>query len=146
MPLGVEEEGRGMQVVWHPSLASGNADIDGQHQEIIRRTADLVDALGKGSRDEIGRMFDFLGDYVVEHFGAEERAMEQTRYPGRNVHGAAHTRFVQEYADLRRLYEVAGPSAAIAVKTATWIQDWLKSHIWGADRALARYLRESGGA
>jgi hemerythrin len=133
-----------MAVAWHPSLTSGNADIDQQHQEIIRRLADLVEALEAGRREEIGKMFEFLGDYVVEHFTAEERAMERTRYPGRNVHAAAHLRFVRQYAELRRLYEVVGPSFAIAVRTATWIEDWLKAHIYGADRALARHLREAG--
>jgi hemerythrin len=133
-----------MPVTWHPSLASGNADIDEQHQEIIRRLADLVEALESGRRNEIGNTFTFLGDYVAEHFAAEELAMERTAYPGRNVHVAAHARFVREYAELRRLYEAAGPSFAIAVKTATWIQDWLKAHVYGADRALARHLRELG--
>lgn len=133
-----------MPMAWHPSLTSGNADIDRQHQEIIRRLADLVESLEAGRREEIGKMFDFLGDYVVEHFSAEERAMERTRYPGRNVHAAAHVRFVKQYAELRGLYEAAGPSFAVAVRTATWIEDWLKAHIFGADRALARHLREVG--
>ncbi len=131
-----------MAVQWHPSLASGNSEIDAQHQEIFRRLAALVSALERGSRDEIPRLFQFLGDYVVTHFGAEERAMASARYPGAGVHGAAHARFVKEYGELRALYEATGPSFAIAVKTATWVQDWLKSHIFGADRALARYLRE----
>lgn len=132
-----------MSVQWHPSLASGNAEIDGQHQEIFRRLADLVAALEQGRRDEIPRLFQFLGEYVVLHFGAEERAMKESRYPGANVHMAAHARFVREYGELRLLYDATGPSFAIAVKTATWVQDWLKSHIYGADRALARHLREA---
>jgi hypothetical protein len=32
------------------------------------------------------------------------------------------------------------------VKTGTWIQDWLRAHIYGADRALARHLREADGS
>jgi len=134
-----------MAVGWHPSLASGNAEIDGQHQEIFRRLADLVAALERGRRDEIPRLFDFLGDYVVSHFGAEERAMASSAYPGAGVHAAAHARFLREYGELRTLYGATGPSFAIAVKTATWVQDWLKSHIFAADRALARHLRESSG-
>jgi hemerythrin len=133
-----------MRVEWHPSLASGNAEIDGQHQELLRRLADLVEALECGRRNEIGGMFAFLGDYVVDHFAAEERAMERTAYPGRTVHVAAHARFVRQYAELREMYEQVGPCVGIAVKTATWIQDWLRSHIHGADRALARHLREAG--
>lgn len=131
-----------MQVGWHPSLTSGNAEIDGQHQEIIRRLSDLVEALEGKRRPEIGKLFGFLGEYVAAHFAAEERAMERSAYPGRNVHAAAHARFVRQYDELRRLYEQVGPSFAIAVKTSTWVQDWLRSHIYGADRALARHLRE----
>lgn len=133
-----------MAAQWHPALATGNAEIDGQHQELFRRLSDLVAALEQGRRDEIPRLFDFLGDYVVNHFGAEERAMARSRYPGANVHAAAHARFVRDYAELRKLYEQTGPSFAIAVKAGTWVEDWLKAHIYGADRALARHLRASG--
>lgn len=132
-------------VQWHPSLASGNSEIDGQHQEIFRRLAELVAALERGRRDEIPRLFDFLGEYVVSHFGAEEQAMASSGYPGAGVHAAAHARFVKEYGELRTLYDATGPSFAIAVKTATWVQDWLKAHIYGADRALARHLRAAVG-
>jgi hemerythrin len=69
--------------------------------------------------------------------------MAASRYPGANVHLAAHARFVKEYGELRVLYDATGPSFTIAVKTATWVQDWLKAHISGADRALARHLREA---
>jgi hemerythrin len=131
-----------MPVGWHRSLTTGNADIDAQHQEIFRRLADLVESLEQGRRHEIGKMFDFLGDYVVEHFSAEEKAMERSRYPGKNVHAAAHARFVRQFAELRQLYESVGPTLAISVKTATWIEDWLRSHIYGADRALASHLLE----
>lgn len=132
-------------VEWHPSLASGDPEIDGQHQEIFRRLADLVAALERGRRDEIPRLFDFLGDYVVSHFGAEERAMARTGFPAASTHAAAHALFVKEYGELRALYEETGPSFAIAVRTATWVQGWLRSHILGKDRALARHLAGAGG-
>lgn len=134
-----------MSVQWHPSLASGNAYIDAQHQEILRRLGDLVEALERGERAEIGKMFAFLGEYVLAHFGEEERAMAASGFPGLNVHRAAHERFVREYGELRRLYETAGPTMGIAVKAATWIRGWLETHALGADRALARHLRETGG-
>jgi hemerythrin-like metal-binding protein len=133
-----------MRVAWHPSLASGDDGIDVRHQELLRRLATLVEALEAGRRQEIAGLFAVLGDRVVDHFAAQERAMERSAYPGRNVHAAAHARFVRQYAELRAMYEQVGPCAGIAVKTATWIQDWLRSHVSGADRALARHLREAG--
>jgi hemerythrin len=134
-----------MVVQWHDSLATGDEEIDAQHREMFRRLAALVGALEQGRRDEIPRTFEFLGGYLVDHFGAEERAMEERGYPGRNVHRAAHARFVREYGELQGLYEATGPSLAIAVKAATWIQGWLQGHLFGADRAFARYLREPPG-
>ena len=130
-----------MVVQWQDALTTGDAEIDARHEEMFRRLSALVGALEQGRRDEIPRTFEFLGEYLVDHFGAEERAMEERAYPGRNVHRAAHARFVREYGELRGLYEATGPSLAITVKTATWIQGWLRGHLFGADRAFAEYVR-----
>jgi hemerythrin len=128
-------------VAWDPALALGHAEIDAQHEEIFRRFAALCAAMEAGQPTEIGLLFEFLGEYAARHFAAEEQVMAAARYPGANVHAAAHARFAREYAELRALYEVAGPSTGVAVKTRTWIEDWLRSHIQGVDVALARFLR-----
>ena len=130
-----------MAVEWDPALALGHAEIDGQHQELFRRFAALVQAMESGDRNEIGVLFDFLGEYVVKHFAAEERAMAASAYLGATVHAALHARFVREYRELRALYDAAGATVGVVVKTRTWIEDWLRSHIAGVDQALARYLR-----
>jgi hemerythrin len=133
-----------MIIQWTPALAVGHPEIDGQHQELFRRLAALVEAMRGGDRGEVGLLFDFLGQYVVEHFGAEERYMRETAYPGLNVHKAAHDRFVREYQDLRRLLEANGATAAVTIRTQSWIGDWLQSHIARTDVALARHLRGEG--
>ncbi len=130
-----------MVVEWDPALALGHAEIDGQHQEIFRRYAALVDAMESGRSAEIGDLFGFLVEYAARHFAAEERVMAEAHYPGANVHAAAHARFVRELAELRVLYEVNGATTGVAVKTRTWISDWLRAHIMGVDLGLARFLR-----
>jgi hemerythrin len=130
-----------MVVAWDRALALGHAEIDAQHKEIFRRFAALVAAMEAGQPTEIGLLFDFLGEYAVKHFAAEEAVMATSRYPGANVHAAAHARFVREFAELRALYEINGASTGIAVKTHTWIGDWLRSHIMGVDQGLARFLK-----
>jgi hemerythrin len=130
-----------VHVEWDPSLALGHPEIDGQHKEIFRRFAALVRAAEAGEPDEIGVLFDHLGEYVARHFAAEERVMAETAYPGAAVHAAVHARFAREYRELRALYEAAGPTRGIVVKTQTWIEGWLRSHIAGADQLLARHLR-----
>jgi hemerythrin-like metal-binding protein len=129
----------GMQ--WDARLSVGHPGIDAQHREIFRRFSDLAEGMAAGNDAELGGLFEFLGDYAVEHFAAEERLMAQTAYPGANVHAAAHARFVREYAELVGLWRANGATHGVAVKTRTWIEDWLRSHISGVDLALARYLR-----
>jgi len=126
---------------WTPVLAVGHELIDGQHKELFRRFDALVTALQQADRAAVGQLFDFLAEYVATHFEEEERLMQSTGYPAYSTHRAAHERFARDYADLRRLYDVAGPSAAVTVKTQTWIFDWLKAHISGTDVKLAEWLR-----
>jgi hemerythrin len=131
-----------MAAVWEPALALGHAEIDAQHEEIFRRFAALVAAMEAGQPTEVGPLFDFLGQYAVKHFAAEEQVMVESRYPGATVHAAAHARFVRELRELRALYEGNWPSQGVLVKTRTWIGDWLSAHIMGVDQGLARHLKE----
>lgn len=133
----------GAALQWTPALAVGIAAIDAQHQELFRRFARLVDAMETGQAAEIPELFRFLSQYVVDHFGAEERLMDETRYPGAVIHKAAHARFVREFGDLVAFQQANGSSRAVVVKTRTWIGGWLRAHIRGVDQSLASYLQRA---
>ncbi len=130
-------------IKWTPALAVGHAVIDTQHQELFRRLESLLAAMMKGDKAEIVRLFDFLGSYVVEHFGAEEKLMQQHAYPDYPAHKAAHERFVADYLALKKSLD-AGGGAALSIKVQNWCGDWLKAHIAGTDQALATYLHGKG--
>jgi hemerythrin len=130
-----------MTIQWTPALSVGHDEIDRQHQELFRRLSALLEAMLRGDRAEIGRLFEFLGTYVVEHFGAEERLMRGSDFPGYVVHKAAHERFVRDYQELRKMLDAHGATSAVAIRTKTWIVDWLTAHIGATDQALARHLR-----
>lgn len=127
-------------IKWTPALAVGHQVIDSQHQELFRRLESLLTAMMKGDKAEIVRLFDFLGSYVVEHFGAEERLMEQHAYPAVAMHKAAHQKFVADYTALKQSLEGGASGAALSIKVQNWCGDWLKAHIAGTDQALATFL------
>jgi len=129
-----------MAIKWTQSLAVGHTTIDTQHQELFRRLDSLLAAMMKGDKAEVGRLFDFLGTYVVEHFGTEEKLMKETGYPDFPMHKAAHERFVKDYLEMRKTYEASGGGASLTIKLQGWVGDWLKAHIAGTDQALATYL------
>ena len=123
-------------------LLTGDPTIDEQHRELFARVAALLGASGERSRAEVARLLDYVGDYVVEHFGAEERAMEAAGYPDLAAHRAEHQRFVQEFAALRQEFAADGPGPLFVVRVENRVNAWFREHIYRTDRALAAFLRD----
>jgi hemerythrin len=130
------------------TLVTGDPRIDDQHREIFARVAALVDASRENrGREEVGRLLDFLGDYVVTHFGAEERLMADARYPGVEAHRAEHARFVREFTALRQEFQEEGPGVLFVIRVGNRVTAWIREHIYRTDRAFADFLhaRAAGG-
>ncbi|BDG04222.1 bacteriohemerythrin [Anaeromyxobacter oryzae] len=131
-----------MTIEFDPVLLTGDPSIDAQHRELFARIGALLEASHeRRSRDEVRRMLDFLGDYVVSHFGAEERVMEDAGYPGLEAHRGEHRRFVQEFGALREEYQVEGPGPLFVIRVQNRVTAWLREHIYRNDRALGAWLR-----
>ncbi len=134
-----------MSITWDPQLTIGFAEIDEQHQEIFRRVDVLVGNLRRGqATDELQKLFSFLGEYVHEHFGAEEGLMIMFQYPLVGPHRAQHRSFVEAFVELKNEWERDGASAALTERLSSFLLAWLREHISSSDRALGRFLLESG--
>jgi hemerythrin len=132
-----------MALSWDPSLATGLPEIDGQHQELFARIERLLSAVQRGqSREEVVRVLDYLARYVVEHFSAEERLMEEREYPEREAHRAEHRRFEMDLAALRGELEREGASALLVIRVNARVTLWLRDHIYRTDKALVAYLKD----
>jgi hemerythrin len=129
-----------MAIPWTPALAIGVPEIDHQHQELFYRLGRLLEGIVGGDRAEVGRLLEFLGDYVVRHFGAEERWMVQSGFPAYELHKAEHDAFMQQYLAMQIEYEQNGPTALMGMRANNWIGSWLRDHISVKDMELGRYL------
>ena len=97
-----------MAIRWDPTLVMGVPELDRQHKEIFARLDSLLEAIrGGSSREEVGRTLDFLRDYVLTHFKAEEELMREIAFPGLPTHRAEHDRFVRDHIQ-RTDRELAG--------------------------------------
>lgn len=136
-----------MAITWDPQLTVGFAEIDEQHQEIFRRVDVLVANMRRGqSPEELAKLVAFLGEYVHEHFGAEEGLMLMYRYPLIGPHRAQHRAFVQTFVELKGEFERGGATEAFTEKLSGALQRWLREHIGTSDRALGKFLIDSGVA
>jgi hypothetical protein len=59
-------------------------EIDDQHKEIFRRINGLLDSCRQGKgKEDVGKVINFLDDYVVTHFGREEKYVIDNSFPAR---------------------------------------------------------------
>lgn len=134
-----------MAIQWDRSLAVGVAIIDAQHQELFRMVNGLMDALVKGQpKAELEHLLSFLGTYVVQHFGAEERLMAQYRYPEAARHQQQHAEFVKAFTAAKADFDRTGATAAMSIAVNRFVCTWLREHIGGSDVALGKFLKTAG--
>jgi hemerythrin len=132
-----------IRVTFDKALETGDHEIDGQHRELFHRIDKLLAASReKRSREEVGQMLTFLGDYVVHHFSAEERMMALADYPEQEAHRAEHARFVQEFTILYREFKAEGPTTLFIIRVGNRVTNWLREHIYRTDRSFVDYLKK----
>ncbi len=131
-----------MPVQWTPDLSVGVNLIDDQHKELFKRVNQLLEATSQGKgKDEIGKTLQFLSDYVVTHFGTEEKAMIQHGYGGIAAHKAEHLAFLRDFGDLAKGYDSQGASTSLVLSLQRRVVDWLINHIGKSDKALGAFLK-----
>jgi hemerythrin len=130
-------------IAWNDNLASGSTDIDTQHKELFDRINALLAAFDKKTvdRQEISKIVQFLTDYVVFHFGNEEKYMAKFNYSSMSAHKAQHEQFVKGFMKLKDRMLLEGINPALALETKELCVDWLINHIKFSDRALGMYLK-----
>lgn len=132
-----------MAVQWRDSLNIGIESIDDQHKELFSRTNELLNACntGKGN-EEVGRLIDFLEDYVVTHFRDEERLQLKLNYPKYKEHKVLHDNFIKEVKGLKERFFNGGSTLTLTIEINKKVIDWLINHIGKMDREFGNYIKE----
>ena len=122
---------------WNESLRCGVIEVDSQHQELFRQIDGLQQAMSQGKgRQEIGRLLDFLSDYVVRHFAAEERQMDALGCPAAAANKQAHAEFIEVFKHLRQHFEEEGATPTLVLEIKDTLSRWLVDHIRRIDTKL----------
>ncbi len=134
---------------WSPKYAVGHPVIDGQHKELFDHADVLLEAMHEGrAAAEVDQLLDFLGKYVVDHFGTEERLMDAARYPAAVQHKAQHAEFVRRFKENAQTFSVRGATSMVVLDLRDMLRGWLVTHVCTVDMQLAAFLRTgrvSGG-
>jgi hemerythrin len=133
-----------MAIKWSEDLATGISIIDKQHKELFIKVNDLINAMSKGKgKDEVGNIIKYLGDYVVFHFSAEERLMQDNKYPDYQPHKKQHESLINDFQQIKNDFTNQGASSFLTIEVQSRIGEWLINHIGKTDKAFGAFLKKS---
>lgn len=134
-------------LTWSPELATGVAEVDNDHQQLITSLNQLELALkaGEGSK-HIAVLLKFLEHYANIHFAREEACMHRLQCPTAQANVQAHAQFRATFG--RAKERLASPTAGplIAVQVHRELCDWVVKHIMRIDSGLRQCVGKATAA
>lgn len=128
---------------WDESLETGDSVVDGQHQRLIAMFGELHRAaLDDTGQAAVGGIIERLTEYVTVHFAAEQELMVRHAFPPAAVmeHVGEHTKLTRRTLDMVQEYREGRLTTVLPL--ATFLQDWIATHIRRYDRVLVDHVRE----
>ncbi|MDR0669342.1 MAG: bacteriohemerythrin [Treponema sp.] len=128
-------------VKWDDKYSVGIPLIDEQHKELIRLTNELYQGCLAG--DAAAQDFFFTTihkamDYVKYHFSAEERILENIKYPYLAEHKKQHDDFVFKMVEDVKSFQ--GGRKFVPNNFVRFLKEWILSHIAIVDTQYAKYI------
>jgi hemerythrin-like metal-binding protein len=135
-------------VQWESKYALGVKSIDEQHKHLFDLTNELYEKchLGESAvHDQFIKTLHLMVKYVIEHFSAEEKIMEQIGYPRIAEQKEQHAGFTRKIIEESKKFESG--TYGVPQELVHFLRDWIISHIAVFDQVLADYihhLKKSG--
>ena len=132
----------GIHLEWAANLSVGVSEIDSQHMELFKRINSLVDAINDERGSEvIDDTFEFLQEYVLHHFTAEQNLMLTRKYPESDDHMLLHNGFIRDIYRLQDKHERDGATPELLEAIKSSISEWFLEHVTVRDKALGEFLK-----
>jgi hemerythrin len=129
-----------MSFEWNDDLNTGVSQIDSQHKELFARYNALLQACNTTQETEaVVNYLNFLLEYTIFHFEAEEREMTDRKYPRFAEHKVEHEIFKRQINQLYEGYTIHDVSMQVFVMTIRSLGEWLGNHSRKTDKAMAAY-------
>lgn len=128
-------------VEWNSRYLIGIPLIDEQHRELINLTNKLYEACLSGDQaanDIFREAARCMVDYIKYHFGAEEKILENVRYPELAVHKKEHEKLIKDVLEHVRLFQEG--KKFVPNTFARTLKDWILNHIAMVDKKYGEYI------
>jgi len=126
-------------IIWSEAYSVDIIEIDNQHMKLIDMLNKLYNLYLDKNYNEIQGIIREIKDYTLYHFSTEERLFREKNYPQATEHISKHEEFIKELNQLCGNY-LNNPSI-LTLKTMTFLQKWLTTHILKEDKKYMGYLK-----
>ncbi len=129
---------------WNDNLKTGMTEIDCQHLELIKRINSFAESSIQEPRDfdQMKNTFDFLNEYMVEHFYLEETLMLEHQFPQLDNHANDHSDLRQWVKHTREHIGNQDFPDSLVMEANYRLVEWLQLHIRNRDRHMSQYLQQ----
>lgn len=130
-------------IAWDEKYSVGVRELDNQHKQLISILGELYDAMQAQKANEIlGKLLTQLVAYTKTHFATEEKYMTQYSYPDLASQKREHETFTKKVVEFKESFDSGRTS--LSVSLASFVKDWLFSHISGSDKKYGPFLNSKG--
>ena len=133
-------------ITWEDGLTLGVAEIDQQHERIIRIVNRLEDATREGRAAEIlSDILDELIIHTVTHFSTEEKYFAQFGYPDADAHKKEHAALIEKVNTFANDFNKrpAHGRFALARELLDFLKIWFSCHVLETDIKFVKLFREN---
>lgn len=125
---------------WNPDLSIGIDLLDSQHKEIFEKANAFFIANKVGAPSKrLAECLEFLEQYVLYHFQAEEAFQAEKGYPKRREHQAMHQALLIQFKFHSTALYGSNFSQISIDGFYKFLREWIEAHILREDTKFARY-------
>ena len=133
--------------MWKDKYRVGVELIDQQHQELFGRVSEFLRTVqSEGDWQQklakVKETLEFMQEYVIVHFEAEEALQRETNFPEYEEHKAAHDDLKQTVAEYTNFFETEGYVEDKVQELGAKLMTWLIMHVAVADQKIGVHLLE----
>jgi len=136
-------------MLWKDTYELGVPVIDAQHKELFKRVEAFLQVLrSKEPWEEklpkINETLEFMKEYVVEHFQAEEEYQKKINYPKYEAHKQVHMGMVDYVLEVSKQFEENIYNENLMQQFGGKLLSWLINHVAAEDQQIAVYAKKKG--
>ncbi len=126
---------------WDERFSIGMPQIDEHHQHLFFLSNRFYDIFTSNAPyTDLSPLFDELIDYAVYHFAAEEKLMQEYRFPELERHKNEHDTFSRRLVEMDK--DAHADRKHLLLEVVVFLNNWLNGHILQSDAKFGRFITE----